>query len=761
MSFVLCDNIRSYYAYYLQSVIGDSASIPIFTRRVEATRAYLERMGYVINSEHSLSQESMTCADELNELIDREQWEGIASFYQRYSKGKSVRSGAYIVGVGRSAGLGVLRALSDGRDFVAVGSLRDEALSKLYDVAQSIYIVMEELTDQDASYIINRSQEISKREALIDVSIGFLHGRTFETMTLLDAKQRMEVLTSANHELSVNVIVDSFLTEAPQEKADDLVVKPYLELNKGAITDRDSIHVLSITSHGMSDLIHLNADFICGKSPFLGIDPYTTNRLPSCMEDGGFCLFKRNGSPLHGYEIKASHVFINSCGSLRFLESTFDPLFNIGYSMLEGFATSFVGALRWKDGHGSESLLYYHLLKAGFSIGEAVAILNRALLANQFENSSNVFGLIGDPEARPFESPSNMDCYEITDYSERVKVNIKNGFSHVKLISPELTEGYLNQKIFLYVKDKTTYYITCIPTRDKTALHIFLYSYEHRNSEIDLEIEDFNQTFTQILHKYHLIDQNLNNTLGLNKLYPYWIKQGGKKNLENRLLNISRLYKSYYTNNGIVNKLLNSSRKFIAEVDKIDFDIAKALYDSVSSTSFRFSEYYQENFFLQPGEAEHSCYICGNKLILRTLKHILRPDVQRTEAICTNCGGIEDKPDHAISLQIDFNAYFVRGSKSRVNLKLQNHSHTTYDGYCLVSIRKSSEFELRPIMPIQKITIPPHESNVSEFEIVVGADVPIHQYSMQAAFITTSQIYLGGRGFWVITEASNTNLIGG
>ncbi|MBJ6362837.1 hypothetical protein ACFOQM_16460 [Paenibacillus sp. GCM10012307] len=568
-------------------------------------------------------------------------------------------------------------------------------------------------------------------------------------MTFLDAKQRY---FSKKDERLPHLIVDAFLSKAPDEAIEDVIAKPYAELNRNAVAEMGPLHILSVTSHGMSDLIHLNSDYICGKSPYLGIEPYINpHRLPSCMDHNGFCFFKKTGDALKAFEIKAKHVFVNSCGSLQFKQATFDPLFNVGYSFLEGHACSFVGALRWKDGYGSESVLFYQLLKNGYTLGEAVAILNDTLYSNQFEHSKNVFCLIGDPESALLQSEkAEYDTAHYDDKSKAIHLKFNAGFAHVKVESRLFVDVFMRQRMLLHVKAlKETYFISAVPTKEKNALHLFVYSNGNIHGDQLLNIEDVSALFDNLLYVYRNVDQNLNNTLGLNKLYPNWIKQGGKKNIENRLLNVSRLLKECFIHHHQFPKFRKSSHMFFQEVDKLNFDIAKTLYESISRTSFRFSEYYQESFVLQPDHSPEDCYLCGKTLASRTLVHILQPNIKRTETICSSCGGLEDKPDHDLSLQLKLQESFTKASNNNVVLQLKNSTEKVFDGYCVLAVRRSSELGIGSGEPIKKILLQPHETKEVDFELVVESDVPIHQYALQTAFISMTQIYLSGRSIWV------------
>ncbi|MFC4770228.1 hypothetical protein [Effusibacillus consociatus] len=753
--FVLVDNELQFYCAYIQSLIDPEGTkvFPVLTRFPEITYSLLEKRDVpcVFNSANQFSREVLDLGTELISMIEQGEIVKITQFYNRLKEKVSSRGQttlSYVIGVGRSAGLGALRALADGREFLAVESLQDEKISHLRFKAKSLYVVVEDLKDEDVVYLQNASNSEPQQEIFEGVrafGIGYLHARNFEMMTYLDAKQRFGSLNRNDN--PVDLIIDSFLSEKPRRISEDVIAVPYQEVSRETIAGQSNINLLSITSHGMSDLIHLNSDYICGKSPYLNVSEFKTAKIPSCMEEGGFCFFKKSGNPILAHEIQADHVFINSCGSLRFRESNFDPLFNVSYTVLEGQAKSFVGSIRWKDGHGSESLLYYHLLKSGFTLGEAAFLLNHSLFSNQFESTNDVFYLIGDPDEKLENAIPAQRFDELSEGENRIR--IEGGFKILKISSPTLIKSFFDCQLFIWIKNKKSLFVSSIPTTTQEALYVFLYAYEDIADEFIIEVNRFHKTYLKVLEKYQLIEQNLSPSLGLNRLYPNWIKQGGKKNLENRILNISRLYKSSFTDPNMTEKLYSSCKKFLDEVDQLDVEIAQALYDSISKTSFRFSEHYQDNFLLKTMEEEKRCYICGKKLIHRYLRHILRPSLFRVEMICTNCGGIEDKPDLLFSMQINFDELFKRNSVHKVTVRLTNDSEKEYDGFNLVSVRRSAEYAVCPKQAIQRVSVKPRAALDVEFDMEIGKDVPVHQYNIQTAFVSTTQIFLATRSFWV------------
>jgi hypothetical protein len=232
-------------------------------------------------------------------------------------------------------------------------------------------------------------------------------------------------------------------------------------------------------------------------------------------------------------------------------------------------------------------------------------------------------------------------------------------------------------------------------------------------------------------------------------LFPDRVRQGGRKNLENRLLHVSRLYKQRFTEPGAVGRMLRSYRSLVDDLDKADADIAAWMHERIRSTSYRFSEHYADSFLLAEAVPDNRCYICGNTLIRRELSHVLRPEIRRMELICGRCGGIEDKPDPSFSLSVALPEMLPRGATLTTHVRLVNDSDHDRVGHCLAAVRRSAEFEIgHPTAP-QRVVVPAGGEAVLGFEILLGRSMPAHQYDLQAAFVSMTRIFLGRRSFWV------------
>ena len=747
---LLVDDDGAYWAHYVRS-LATGTGLPVRTSHPALTASVLEAAGLPASRARAADRPGAHAGElaRLHAGRDLGRVTGLLAALRELAGPRPDATGQWIVGAGGGVALGLARAAAQGRPFLAVETLADPRIAALAEHAQSLYIVTDRADPDAMARLVREAGSRATAEPLPGVRacpVGFLHGRDFEAMTLLDAKQRRPVTGSGP-----DVLLDSTVSAAPADAGDDLVTVPYRQADRDTIGRLEHIRLLAISSHGMSDQVHLNGDYLCGRSPYADVAGPLDPRLPSCtMAGGGFCYFKPDGRPLPAHRVRAEHVFVNSCGSLSFEETDFNPLFAIWYAALDGRARSFVGTIRWKDGHGLEALLYRNLLRSGRSLGEAVCLLNRALPGNQLEGG-DVYFLLGDPADRLVERQPSRRSARLR--RGRNVVDLSGGLACTTATSPELVSaiGQAGLQVRAEIEDLQ---VSTIPAGGG-AVHVLLFT--GRRVGLDLgsvavDVGDFRHEHATMLAVSDALEQTLAPVLGMHGLYPDQVRQGGRKNLEGRLLQLSRLYKARFTDPAAAGRLVRTTRTLLRELDRTDEHIARWLQERIRTTSYRFSEHYQDNFLLAGTDVGPGCYQCGRATTRRELRHILRPGIRRTEFICPRCGSIADTPDPAVSLLIDLPETVVRGEKATVSVRLDNRSGHERRGYCLAAVRRSATAGIEQTDAVHALTVPAGAGESVGFDLVVADGAPVHQYDLQAAFVSTTRIYLGRRAFW-ITDA--------
>jgi hypothetical protein len=643
----------------------------------------------------------------------------------------------WVLGVGRSAALGLVRALSDGRPFLAVERLDDARLPALGRRASSVYVVGDQMGAEEVAALQRALDASARREILPGVPacpVGCLHGRDLAMMTFLDAKQRSAALSPPR--AGIDVVVDCTLSRAPADPLDDLAVMPYEAVTRDAIARHPRIRLLAITAHGMSDLIHLNGDYVCGKSRYIGaLDP-DSERQPSCMDEDGRCFLKPEGTALLAHEVPAEHVFANSCGSMRFRAGDFGTRFNVWYAALEGRARSFVGSTRLKDGHGLEGLLYRQLLVSGYSLGEAVALLNRAIGSNQIERSGDVYVLLGDPAERlAGAAPPG------------------SGLALRTVGDPELVRALAAGQLLVTAGDRRPFFWSAVPARDGTAFHLFLYGYSGVSQDGSVETRSFQAERDRVADVQRAIEENLSPALGLHGLYPDRVRQGGRRNLEQRLLSVARLSRARFTDPGAAGRLQVAYRRLLEDLDRTDAEVAAWLEQAMRRTRYRLAEHYQDTFVLGPDAAGSRCYICGGEVIHRTLQHAMRPTLRRVERVCGACGVIEDTPDPSLVLTILMDDEHPRGCGTDMVLRLANTGEREWSGHCAAAVRRGLTLPVAIDEPVRPVVVRPRSTVEVTFPVLLGDALRTHQYEVQAVLVSATRIFVAKRPFWIVPSA--------
>ena len=740
---------EDYWRRYVSSLHPGAAAVPALAAAPALTRDVLARAGVPVVDGGDPGPGDRELAAGLAALARDGDLGRVTGLERELRAGRPAAlpappTGAWVVGVGRAAALGLARAVADRRPYLAVDCLADDRLAELGRHAASLHVVTAVPPPAELAALGRRLAAAATHELLPGVPgcpVGYLTGRDAAAMTVLDAKQRL-----APRPARTDVVVDSTLTGGPSSAAPagDLRLVPYREVDRRTVHGDGAVRLLAITSHGMSDLVHLNDDYLCGRSRYLELGTPDPDRLPSCtMAAGGYCFFKPAGTAVLAHELPAEHVFVNSCGSLRFGETDFDPLFAIWFSVLDGRARSYAGSVRWKDGHGLEAHLYRRLLLAGHPLGAAVALVNRALPAHQLESGGEVYALLGDPEdrlvpARPAQPVAVLG-------PGRTAVGVRAGWAQLA-VRPELAGPAAAGTLLVEAPGLVA---STLPARPGAPVPVLLHGPADVDGEVEVRVRDLAGELARVREAARALHDGLDPALGLQGLYPDRVRQGGRKNLEGRLVHVARLWKERFTDPGVVPRLLRSLRSLDRELDEADAEIARWLHERVRTTSYRFSEHYQETFQLAADRPAGCCYACGDPLTARRLEHVLRPEVTRSELICRRCGGIEDRPDDAVALEVHLDPSHRRGGPVDVTVRLRSAAPTARAGYCVAAVRKSAELGIEQAEPVRPARVEPGGEVEVPFRLQLGAAVPTHQYDLQVAFVSLTRIQLGRRCFWV------------
>lgn len=644
--------------------------------------------------------------------------------------------GALVVGVGgRGGALALCRAVADGRPFLGVLTLADLDVRRVHDTgAQSVYVVAEYATLEQVDRIVQEAHRC-RDAAGRPLPLGFLHAADFPMMTYLDAKQRLAACARPERP---DLLIDATATVEPVLER-RLQVLPYRDATAADLRARQ-LDLLALTVHGMSDLLHLNDDYICGKSRIATAD--STATPPACMTSGG-CFHKPGGQPLRAFEIDAHHIFVNSCGSLRFNRSDFGTQFDIWYTALEGRTLSYCGTLRWKEGSGIEALLYQKLLRAGYTLGAACSAVNAALPSLGAEVEP-VFALLGDPSYRPHPADAPVAQRVSPGLSD---IDLHEGFAEARLGDSACLETARRGTLAVHGHGSAPTLSAYVPT--ESAVTIFVLGVDGRSGPAPVEVSDLSDARSYYQDIAEALSQSIDPALGLGGLYPDKAKGAIRRDLESRLLHIARLEHERYQHPTAARRLLRSVEQLRRRVDELDAEIANWLATRLRSTTYRFAEQYAGACLISVADPGPECPYCAGPTHLRRLRHAARPQVTRTETICGACGGIFDHPDDVLSCAIRLDPVAQVAAKAGVEVEIRNSGPLRREGYCVYGLRKTAALDIEHGEAVQKFSIAGGETEYLSFSFCAGVTSPAHQFDLQVATVSAGRLYLARRNVWL------------
>ncbi len=648
---------------------------------------------------------------------------------------------SWIVGIGTyGSDISRKRADRDGREVLSASSVHDPRIDDIARRAYSIFVISDTLMHADAVSLIGRlaavDRSASGSEFDVGCPVGFLHARTRAAADEFNARQLSG--PSQDQSRGTDVIVDSTLASVPSVPAPGLLILPYQEIKASDIRNAGGMRIFAVTAHGMSDHVYLDSDYICGRIPDPSRVPGGLNFLPSCMSEPYNCLFRPHGSKLPAYEIDAQHWFVNSCGSAQFEQGEFGADFSIWYSALEGHARSYVGTLRWKEGHGVEALLYRHLLNAGFPLGLAVAILNKVLQGLHLEQGP-VYCLLGDPLDRVTTVPPGQ-VQQIN--SPGSSIDLRNGYARCIITDSVLVSAWMAGKLLLHASGPTAVYFSGVPTLGQRAVHIFAASHAGQDGKTTVRAYDHRSAAARVADIRKTFSTCPTPDLGIAGMYPNSVRQGGAENVRNRILNITRLARRSATDPLSIPNLRRNYQRLERDVSELDKATAIELLGKIKKSVYSISDHYRDTFELVSVNADRKCPHCAAQALRRVLRSMIDSSVERMELICPLCGIISDVPDERLPVTLSSMSAVVPGQEFKTSLTIANNDGLTARGYCVASITRASEYCAQaPDSPAQ-VEIPPGETRVVDFPFMFKSGTRPHLYTVKSALVVTGRIYM-------------------
>lgn len=662
------------------------------------------------------------------------------------------RKADWVVGVGTAAAKpAAAYGAKGGRPVLAIEDLSDPALDRLLAQSDSVFVIGAELSLSEVTSITNRAFAADRGTGALRTGcpVGFLQAPPASLEHLL-RRLAAEPASTCSRDL----IVDATTPGTVANPVDELCVLDYRHVSAAALRAVGPMRLLAVTGHGMGDLFHLGDDFICGRVRQPSGVPGGLGYLPSCMQHDATCIYKPGGVGLPAYELDADHLFVNACGTARFESGEFGPDFGLWNAALEGRVRSYVGSLRWKDGHGLEGLLYRQLLHAGVPLGRAVALVNAVLSFHHLEREP-VLCLLGDPAERVVDRADDVLAPERTPLvGDGDHLPWTDGLAVARISDAGLVAAWQEEALLVGGHGDGQPYFSVVPADGGKGLFLLAYAASSDAKAVRVRLVDGRPMRDRLAEIRRVTATSLNSAIGIAGMYPDAVRQGGRLNVENRMLNIARLRRRIRTDAGALGKLLRGHEKLEREIDALDTQTSEQLLSRIRNTVYRFSEHYQESFALVAVEPVDSCPDCGSDTVRRVQRSLVDSAVSRSETICALCGTLGDVPDDQVVLTLRAPAAVSREQRFTPLLSITNRATAPITGYAVMGVRRAEQYGATGPETPERVSIDPGATEVVPFGFYFAASTAAHQYDLQSAFVSTGRIYMARRPIGVLDSQS-------
>lgn len=446
--------------------------------------------------------------------------------------------------------------------------------------------------------------------------------------------------------------------------------------------DEEIPDLLLIESHGGQHLIHINkTSVICGAVPE-EMPTETANSaflLPPCACGQG--CFKPDVLP--AYMLTAKHILANSCNSFQVDATAYSNRYSVGLNMLEGLALTYVGSLFLDDCKHSEIFLYAAALRAGFTVGEAVCLLNN--VSKGYYPTLHTFLLAGNPQARALQPAPNV--YHTSVRQEKGAWIIQVDVEEAVLVSIDLPLAYEQELDHLCCKSlaasvplpESLYYMFVIHQD-----HLTLYLYPMDGSiarghytfaagllpleEIQTKINHALTAYRQAISAHLLAEQTLKNRV---------------RQVEQLSIKLTRQVALLLTHGEAIVQTVHALEETISllheQLKLADRELLLALLQT-SASGNPYRDKITETFHPLPAPGDPFPCLCGETLALRRMQHLVF-DYQLQGGFCPRCGFTHCGPVDGVALTWHHVSLPRDGEDWTVAAQLYNPTGRQIEGY--------------------------------------------------------------------------------
>lgn len=607
-------------------------------------------------------------------------------------------------------------------------------------------------------------------------SWGVITGRTptttWEFVVRGSAYDQLGLAGTAQFILVADKIYDEVASDDP-----DVAILPWKATNtegmQAMLGETAPVKLLNVMAHGRDDAVTLGGVVLCGYSsefagkldlPSLACLEGPASFVPTCVHSG--LCYRQNRVPLRVADLRTEILFLNSCSTLKFGHSAFRSEFNVSLAAAESWAGAVISTPGLVNGRAFLNVLFYHLLRRNWSLGDAVRTVNNVMWNTGLDSPN--FLLIGNPAWRPYTAVSEEEGASDRTSIEwgGLTLTVKPGGSHLVIAESrdqEIIRAWQAGNWRITYKGKLTagapaYWCASL-SPDKKLLQIFFCSVQKMNGTIHI---DFGEPGA--LQQVQSVLRDIENLV---------------KGLElsgQRLQSVQRIYSELrsYTQN--VLKIVadaaydleaaNRLSARLTRLEELQAQVEEAvmawLLDSATRQFFMHPDEYRPYYVVtKAGRARElaavwdglgeTCPVCGQPLHHQILTSLLDPTRRRAQTGCINCGILGDQ-EPGLEAWVEGPSTLGIGGTAQLSINIANRLNRTVRASVGAQVVFATFFhcECKPGPEgWQRIEIPPHGTAQVNFTLQAQPEAVPHQFWLRGFVVGAGQINSPGKQFWI------------
>ncbi len=495
------------------------------------------------------------------------------------------------------------------------------------------------------------------------------------------------------------------------------------------LLDGEQYGAFLVSTHGSEDVVSLQDSIICGKSHF-----YQAGNGLTC-ELGKSCPVKDNGVTTD--QVNARIVVLNICMGTRFSDTLLPTDVSLSNSFLENYAAVYVSPSVIKYGPDAELCFLHTLLINGYSIGDAVRLLNLWLNQTDFDIPS--FVITGDPETGyELDLHSSIESGFVLEWKSDAQFEVVF-LSEQALGVIDLPESWKSENTFVDVNGSREVYYAIIgdPITNRTRLFTFSWTGYSQNR------------ITITLLNRQKIENEINYANITNWIFGLQRYALGKKvhnefpTVFNALDRLAVKVQELCYDATAYRRVTNDLEKLNKKMECIQNDILdSALHKTTSDTSIWMPDvYYEYSRLVKHRDVYYRCPFCNSRSSKWNVIHRVTHQL-RVIHHCPKCGVIEDNPANPkVEIRFQLSDYFNTITEAVPHVTVTNLSAKIIKGAGGLRFESTRVFNLCILPDKFSFCLAANESTTFELKVETTKISQPYLYSAKILVLADLELY--------------------